>query len=685
MSDLERLWDDLPVGRAPVDDILRAGRKRGRTPRRRPLRPLLTAGVLTAVGGAFIAGTVVSQPPSAGPGGGGPGGTTSDVSPAAFHGELQPVASCDELLEHYQDAALELVGPYGWGVGYHGRHVRDGLVQLSSGAMPRGASFDEARSSYAVSKAPSTSTSVSSDTGTNVQEAGVDEPDVVKTDGELLVRIHGAELTTYDVSGAETEELSQITLDDFRHGEILLSGDTVVALGDAGRVRPHAAYYRPGYGVPQRPSTRVVSVDIADPGAPEITESVELDTGLVSARQHGSAVRLVTAAGLPELDFVQPTGRRGVKTARQANERVVLETTIEDWIPTYSVEGGEPEPLADCADMAMPKQDLGLDTMNIVGFEADAPGDVHAIGLAGNASLAYESPDHLYLAASPWAAWRGCFDFCPLASAPAPALQESGNTMIFDFEISGTEATYVGSGEVEGSVADRWAMDEYDGVLRLAVGPTRATGNFNAVVTLDRRGDELVEIGRVDKLGVNEQIESVRWFDALAIVVTFRQIDPLYAIDLSDQDDPTLMGELKIPGFSEYLHPLGERRLVGVGQGPSGKGGWGAQIGLFDVTELADPQRIATLSYPSHTQAMAGSDPRQFTWLPEERTLLTVISEGWRGRTGHVSVVTVEDGELSNRMVEADYGNDVDQIRTVPLPDGRVVLVTGETVEFFDL
>ena len=121
-------------------------------------------------------------------------------------------------------------------------------------------------------------------------------------------------------------------------------------------------------------------------------------------------------------------------------------------------------------------------------------------------------------------------------------------------------------------MADRWAMDEYDGVLRLALGPTQATGNFNSVVTLERLGDELVEIGRVDKLGVDEQIESVRWFEALAIVVTFRQVDPLYAIDLSDQDDPRLMGHLKIPGFSEYLHPLGERRLVGIGQGPSGKG-----------------------------------------------------------------------------------------------------------------
>jgi hypothetical protein len=415
---------------------------------------------------------------------------------------------------------------------------------------------------------------------------------------------------------------------------------------------------------------------------PQVGDTVDLDTSLVTARQHGSSIRLVTAAGLPELDFVEPTGHRGMRTAREANERVVRRTTIADWIPSMSVDGGEPTQLADCADMAIPKRDIGLDTMNVVGFEADDPADVHAIGLAGNASLAYESPDHLYLAASS-PGWGGCLECLRFPTAGFGA--DDGTTMVFDFEVTGTEATYVGSGEVEGSVADRWAMDEYDGVLRLALGPTQATGNFNSVVTLERRGDELVEIGRVDKLGVGEQIESVRWFDALAIVVTFRQVDPLYAIDLSEQDAPRLMGHLKIPGFSEYLHPLGERRLVGIGQGPSGKGGWGAQAGLFDVTDLTSPRRIAVLNYDSGTEARAGADPRQFTWLPKERTLLTVISKGWNGRTGWVSMVTLDHGRLTNRMVEADYGNDVEQIRTVPLPDGRVVLVTGEDVEFFDL
>lgn len=659
MSDLERLWDDLPVGRAPVDDILRAGRKRTRRPRsRRPLRPLVTAGVLTAVGAAFVAGTVVGGPPGDTPNADAPHGV--DASPAAFHGELQPVASCDELLDYYHEQALKIVGPHGWD---HELSV----VQLDGLAASELAGRDRSRTN-AKAAAPATTTSVSSETGTNVQEAGVDEPDVVKTDGELLVRIQDATITTYDLTGEATEELSQITLEDFGDGEILLSDDTVVALGSDDARSPQG--------------TRVVSIDVADPGTPEVTGSVTLGTRLLSARQHGSDVRLVTATGLPELDFVRPTGRRGVRTAREANERVVRESTIGDWIPTMSVDGDGSRPLAECADMAVPKHEIGLDTTNVVGFEAGAPAEVEAIGLAGSAPLAYESADHLYLAASPTTelTWGRCAEVCPLV--PRFDLDRSGTTIVFDFEVSGTGATYVGSGEVDGAVADRWSMDEYDGVLRLAVEPTSATGNYNSVVTLERRGDELVEIGRLDGLGRNEQVQSVRWFDALAIVVTFRTVDPLYAIDLSDPARPSKLGELKIPGFSEYLHPLGEHRLVGVGQGPVGKGGWGAQVGLFDVTDLTEPRRVSVLGYPQGSRPLAGDDPRQFTWLPAERTLLTVVE---RGRTGFVSVVRLDRGEMTNRMVRADVGHDIVEIRTVPLPDGRVVLVTGDDVEFFDL
>ena len=221
---------------------------------------------------------------------------------------------------------------------------------------------------------------------------------------------------------------------------------------------------------------------------------------------------------------------------------------------------------------------------------------------------------------------------------------------------------------------------------RVAVGPSSETGDWNSVVTLREDGSALVEDGRVDRLGIGEQITSVRWFDDLAIVVTFRQVDPLHAVDLTDPTAPRLLGELEVPGFSEYLHPLGEHRLIGIGQDASARGELrGAQAALFDVTDLTRPRQLDVVRYARGTWAGAATDPRQLTWLPEQRVVLTVVGRGWGASTGWVSVLSLDDGTVSNRMVEVEHGTDVAQVRLVPLASGRVALVTGEDVTAFDL
>ena len=428
---------------------------------------------------------------------------------------------------------------------------------------------------------------------------------------------------------------------------------------------------------------------MSDPAAPVQVDDRRFDTGLVRAVQHDDTVRLVLSTILPELDFVEPRFWRSTDNSLERNQDVVRDSSIEDWLPTittYDADGDEigTEQLLECDQVTVPAaESAALGTMAVVGFDADNPADTEVMGVATDTLLAYVSPTRMYLASSAYSAW-GC---CWIPGLPGPSgLEDMGRTRIYAFELDGTETTYTASGVVDGVVADRWAMDEYDGVLRVAVGQSMETGNFNSVVTLREDGNELEEIGRVDKLGVNEEIKAVRWFDGLAIVVTFRQVDPLYAIDLTDADAPRLLGELKIPGYSEYLHPISGQRLIGLGQDALTSGSLlGAQAALFDVTDLTDPQRTDKISYSRGSVAAAAADPRQFTWLPDRDTALAVVSEGWEGRTGWVSVLTVEGDSLENRMVEVEYGTDVDSVRLVPLPDGRVVLMTAADVSFFDV
>ncbi len=639
-------------------------------------RSVTVVGVAAGLAGAFAAGTAVT-------GGGGPDASPesqprgdSHASPVAFLGsDLTLAESCDDLLDWYVARGVDRVGPWGWDYGY-AYAVEDGAVAMS-GAVA------EQRSTLASAPLAATSRVTNASSGTNVQELGVDEPDVVKTDGQTLFRVEADDLTAYDVTGAEVQRIGSADLVDLVDGEILLSGDTVVAIGRSSTGDPNS------YDGSEQ--TRVIVLDVSNPAAPAVEHTYLYSSSTLEARLHGDVVRLVTRAGLPDLDFVE-AGRRGEGESERENREIVRESSIEDWLPTVSTDDGEPEPLVDCADVAIPTDGDSLGTITLVGFAADQPDVRSTGGLAVDTQLAYVSADQLYLATSSWVG--GCWEVCAQTFGGAPSWFpgngsiDDGASRLYAFDLDGTATTYAASGQVDGTIRDRWAMDEAGGVLRVAVGPTVRTGNVNSIVTYRQDGNDLVEAGRVDGLGVGEQIKSMRWFDGLAIMVTFRQVDPLYAVDLTDPDAPRLMGQLKIPGFSTYLHPLGQQRLLGLGEGPTADGRrWGAQAGLFNVSDLTDPQQLDVVSYGRNTQALATLDPRQLTWLPDQRKVLTVVSDYRRnsGQVGLVSVLSLGEGHLKNRTVEVENGNDVDAVRLVPLPDGRVVLVTARGADFFAL
>ena len=621
---------------------------------------------------ALVAGTVLTTLAVTGQGGraaadrqGPTGDPASDLRLASA--SLRATTSCADLLAQYVDRGLAQVGPYGWDAGP--------IVMFD--AM---GSATRSEASATAPTLPTTTGSQSTASGTNVQEAGVDEPDVVKVAGDLLFRVQDDVLTTYDVAGAEPQELSSLTLDGLGDGELLVSGDRVVVLGTV-----DGAY-------DAQLTTRVVVLDASDPGAPQVVSTTDLDAELTSARLHDDrgddAVRLVLRSYRPALDFVQPGPRQGERTALERNRQVVRDSTLADWLP-----GVDGEPIVDCADVAVPTDDdAALGTTTVVGFrptDADPLGSPTSTAVATDAATSYSSPDRVYLATAAASGWWGstidCIDRCLPPSGGGPGSTD-GTTDLYAFALDGVATTFVAGGEVEGSVRDRWAMDFSGGALRVAVGATSRTADASSVLTLREEGTELVEVGRVDGLGVGEEIKAVRWFDDLAIVVTFRQVDPLYAVDLTDPESPRLLGELKIPGYSEYLHPLGGRRLIGIGQDAS-PGGMvrGAQAALFDVTDLTSPARLDTVAYPRFSVAGAGTDPRQFTWLPDRRIALTVVSEAWRGRSGWVSVLRLGRDRMDDEMVAVEVGDEVAQVRLVPLADGRVVLVTGDGVSFFAL
>jgi hypothetical protein len=380
----------------------------------------------------------------------------------------------------------------------------------------------------------------------------------------------------------------------------------------------------------------------------------------------------------------EPSGRPGSNDvsegeAQRRNRALVRATTIEDWLPAvvdHTTSGDRRTPLLDCTDIYHPDEWSGGETTTVTTYDVGDPDGRRSLGVTADGQIVYSSSDRLYVAStridepSIWRRMGGAVTGREIM----PTEPRDVQTRLHAFALDGEDTTYLGSGHVAGSVRDRWSLDEQDGRLRVAWTTTGKNGHTqNGVTVLAERSGALVPTGTIGRLGLDENIQSVRWFDDFAVLVTFRQMDPLYTIDLTDPDHPREIGALKIPGYSGYLHPLGDDLLLGLGIDATDQGqSLGAQAAVFDIGDLRDPQRIAQQGFGEQTSMPALDDPRGFTWLPGRRTGLTTVSSWTGDRSRLVALDVGADGALRARDLATDVGWNA---RTLPLDDGRVALV----------
>jgi uncharacterized secreted protein with C-terminal beta-propeller domain len=578
--------------------------------------------------------------------------------PAASATELRPFEDCSELRQWYVKAALPHVTAYG----FHSPLIfAERGVELAGPA--RNAIPD------AVGSGP---------TGTNVQEQGVDEPDFAKTNGEIAVILRAKSLIVYDITGDAPTRLGSLLLPDrYDPGNLVLVGNRVVLIRPVQSLfRPLVGYGRPG--LPMTPSTSrtdISTVDLSDPANPTVVSTQRVSGDVVSAREHEGTVRLVVASQ-PRLPFVHPTLNLTSRDALLENRAIVQAAAPEDWLPTVRVidsSGSSERPLVDCADVAHPEQQSGYGTITVVTMDPDKPAAETATGLAADGDMVYASTDRLYVATV-----EDGWDALPMVR-PGYIKSQPTSTTIHAFDTTGDMTAYVASGEVHGLVPSQWGFSEYDGMLRVATSigqPWRPRDN--AVTVLAEQGRRLVSVGSVAGMGENQTMQAVRWFGDVAVVVTFRQIDPLYTLDLSDPTRPKVIGALKIPGFSTYLHPLGASVILGVGQEGSG-----AEVSSFDLGDLVHPTRVDHISLGRDTYPMVAGDSRAFSYLPTQRVALIPTYSSFGGQRVN-AVKIADDGslrKLATTYLPAGAGN----VRTLPLDDHRFAVVSdGRIVRIVD-
>lgn len=526
---------------------------------------------------------------------------------------LVSVESCDELLDWYQTAASDQDAAFLSGFGY----AVGGDVAVAAREEAPAADGDDAQSGAAPAPTSTGAADQSGYSGTNVQERDVDEPDVVKTNGDIIISAGFGGLRIVDVGGGAPRLLSTLALEE-GSGELLLRGDRLLVLTNAWRPSEPDAGRDPASGAASAERTMIApagtqvtvltAVDISDPANPVVVETREIPGTYRSARVMGTAARIVVV-NHPQIPQPGPavfeSGDPEDVEARLAewNDDVVSSMTLEDWSPAVG---------DDCSSVARTTAPEGVSTTTVLTL--DLQGSLQELdrdSVVADAGTIYASTDRLVIATSRWQQW----------SNP----EGDTTTELHAFDITDpAQTTYIGSGEVAGYLLNQFALSEHQGNLRVATtedapwDETTGTAQTDSGITV--LDGAMQQIGRIDGLGVTEQIRAVRYIGDVAYVVTFRQTDPLYTIDLADPTAPRVAGELKIPGYSAYLHPIDEGRLLGVGQDATEEGRLlGTQVSTFDVSDPAAAVQIDKLSIENGSSAVEW-DHRAFLWWATTRS-----------------------------------------------------------------
>ncbi len=579
---------------------------------------------------------------------GGPqGGIGAGVGVGAGLVALQRFDTCDSFLRWVRAAAAEKVGPYGL-------DPNGGFGDLAVDmAVPMSAAGDDAGSGEFLTSAPPQDFST-----TNVQELGIDEPDLVKTDGTRLYVLSAGTLYSIDVTDPATPTVLdrlRVAPDDAGISELLLGPDRIYAIGtvwgpaEFDDADEGERLFRPD---PGRSEAVVIEIAVSADGGLSESSRLAVEGWYVAARRIGDGVRLVVRHDTGgRLGFLHPGHHGSEEDATAYNRDVILKSEVEDWIAPFrlvTADGDETSGLlTDCSRMTAPAEFSGAGSVSVLTLDMTRPlGDGNAVTLLGAGETVYASATSLYAAtyAYPPIVFDAAGDS---ESDPAPDFA----TQIHQFDISdATGATYVASGEVPGRLLSQWAMSEHDGHLRVAVtegspwwccspGPSTSS-----VIVLRRDGRNLVEVGSVGDLGVGEDIVGVRFAGDRGYVVTFLFTDPLYVIDLSDPSAPAMAGELKITGYSAYLHPVGEGLLLGVGQEATPDGTTvGTMVSLFDVSDPARPAEVDRWVLEDSSSSVEWDHRAFLHWAPES---LAVVPFDWAPGGAGAVALRIGDGDL---------------------------------------
>lgn len=475
---------------------------------------------------------------------------------------------------------------------------------------------------------------------TDLQVAGVMEGDIVKTDGTYIYTIEdetvGSSITIYDANNGKPQKISSLTLSSCDCEEMYIQGDTIILIGETWQEESSATYDV----MYDENNTFIRLIDISAPANPKETHSLNQSGSFETARLH--------------------EGFLYVFSEYSAHEEEYDEDEPEKYVPNVQ---NEVLPESDLFIMKHTKnnQYLVMTSLNL-----EKPDNFHdKLAVLGGGSCYYMSQNNLYVTETFY--------------------DDENRTGISKYSYNKGNFKAVADTTIRGNISDSYYMHEYEDNFCFVYTRYSNSTSTNGLCVLDK---DLEFLGEIKDLGEDERIYSSYYMDNMAYFVTYRETDPVFAVDISDPKKPELKSELKLPGFSSYLHSFGEDFLIGIGngskKGDDEDGEIRTKLSLFSIGENYELKEISTAFEKRYTEHIANQNHKA-VFVDEERKLIGFAVENYDISAGATQYVVYEYTDGDFKKVMSHSISDIYSTRGVRIGDiFYVVDVSGE-IQTYDM
>ena len=516
---------------------------------------------------------------------------------------------------------------------------QDNQYGTDTGMLERGVVTESAEDSSSTNSAAAVDTGVAQNSKssenavyseTNVRQEGVDEADVVKTDGRYLYTLkdNGRSVAIVDTSNGELQMVISIPVeDDDQAREFYVNDGHLILVSEFNQEREDGTWTYAST------DTRVTTYDITDPEKPRKAGEVTQSGSYTSSRLTDGHLYLFTQYSVDVTSGITPKDKK-------------------DYIPYVN------QQMLEADDIYLPPFSQAYMYEVVSSVDVAKPGEIQDTkAIFSDGGELYVSNDNIYWYETQWS--------------------DKTETVIKRISYKGGKLKAEASGKVDGYINDSFSIDEYDGYLRVVT----TDDETNGLYILD---SNMKEVGSITGLAEGEQVYSARLLGDTGYFVTYEQTDPLFSVDLSDPKNPKIIGKLKIPGFSEYLHFYGENQLLGIGMDVDEEGFTmnGVKLSMFDISDSSDVKEIQKYTLENVYSAAVMYDYKAVLIDPE-KNVIGFAADGNNGENYYVFSYNDTNG-FECLMNETVNGNGYQSARGVYV-DNTLYVVKGNIIEAYDM